>query len=152
ATPRQLGNQCAPARHKGRGFAVGLARGQVDVEHMDFVIPANDLPRGIEQVGAVCGAVTFHLDGKRAYMEPDSKLLGEPCEMVDAAGFVFKRDLLKKPRRVRLHDERILWGLNILRASPRRLADESLCLSKVLVNILARPHLNEPNPELCLNT
>ncbi len=56
------------------GFAIALAAGEVDVEHMDLVVARRDFALAIDQEGAVYGFVGRCLDGERADMNEGRRL------------------------------------------------------------------------------
>src|SRR6266852_776442 len=56
---------CVTAR-----FPVALAVGEVDVEHVDFVVTRRDLTLRVDEKAAVHGAIRRNLEGERPDMEP----------------------------------------------------------------------------------
>ena len=63
--PRCLGQHCRGARLIGRGFRVGFAVVQIDVEQMDFVVARLNCPFAIDQKGPVGDLVARQPDRQR---------------------------------------------------------------------------------------
>ena len=71
--PRQVGDDGELAGTVGVGFAIALATGEIDIEHVDLVVARGDVALAIDQEGAVCRLLRRRLDGKRAEMDVDRK-------------------------------------------------------------------------------
>ncbi len=61
-------------------FAVALAAGQVDVEHVNLVVARGDGAVGREQYGAVDNGIGIEPDGERADQQPGAAARGQVAE------------------------------------------------------------------------
>ena len=66
--PRQVGDHGKVAGTVGVGFAIALAAGEVDVEHVDLVVARGDVAVAVDQERAVRRLLRSSLDRKRAEM------------------------------------------------------------------------------------
>src|SRR5579862_2916761 len=72
--PRQVGDHGKIAGAIIAGFAVALAAGKIDVEHMDLVVAGGDVALAVDQEGTVRGLFRRRSDRKRADMDVDAEL------------------------------------------------------------------------------
>ena len=67
--PRQVGDHGELAGAVAARFAIALAAGEIDVEHVDLVVARDDLALRVDQEGAVGRLVGRDLDRERADVE-----------------------------------------------------------------------------------
>ena len=72
-------HRCVAARH-GIGFAIGLARRQIDIEEMDLGVARRDRAVRDDQERAVGGLGVADLDRQRADQKPDAQFFGQRRE------------------------------------------------------------------------
>jgi hypothetical protein len=124
AAPWQVMHDGELARPEIVRFAVALAVGEIDVEHVDLVVARDNLAARIDQEGAVGRLVGRYLYGQRSDVQPDRELARKLAEHGEAGVAFLRDDCAKQSLTARFHDVGHLGGEHVVRAPLLGLADQ----------------------------
>ena len=118
--PGQVGDHGGFARLVIGGFAIALAAGQIDVEHVDLVVARDHAAIGPDQERAVDRPFRRGAQRQRADMQMDFQLGGERAIGLQRKIVLFRGEMLEQRLAVQLHHVAHLGGEHIVGAFARR--------------------------------
>ena len=141
------GHDGAGSGFVGGGFAVGIARADIGVEHVDFVVSGDDLACRIEQItalgefGAACG------EGKASGDDPCACFLRQRGEEGQSGVFVFGFGLREDGSAINAHEGNVFRQDDKLCAFCGGGADGLCCVIEIGLERRAAGELNAGDGE-----
>ncbi len=145
--PWQVGGHGDLAGPVVAGFAIALAAGEIDVEHVDLVVARDDLAAAVDQERAVGSPLGRELDRKRADMEEDAEAAGRLAERREARIGLLRCDRRKQPLALDLENVGHLRRKHVVGAAVLGLADQLQRGIEVGGRRHARSHLHQAGGE-----
>ena len=124
AAPGQVGDHSGFARLVIGGFAIALATGQIDVEHVDLVVACDHAAIGPDQERAVDRPLRRGAQRQRADMEMDFQFRRQRAIGLQRKIVLFGGEMLEQRLAVELHHVAHLGGEHIIGALRGGLADQ----------------------------